>query len=454
MAKKRNQKNVDDSQRQSRKEVLRQQKLDEQKKQVRIGVVIVGGLLTIIFLVAIVNEFFVAPNRAVATVFGEDITLREWQDRVRLERAQRIILLENQLEAFGGDVGIIQQFGGQIIVDLQNADDLGQTVLNTMIDEMVIRQSAAARGITVTEADIDQQIGELYGFFDGESPTPQPTATETIMPTPSITPIPTQVITEVLPTSTPFPTLTPGPTGTPQPTATPVSQESFDEQVNELLSRLQEMGVDEAAYRESIRAQIYRERLLDVLAAEGEVAAEAEHASFYTLSFATEEEANEALAMIAADGYLAVWNNVRSAPFDPESTSTGSAAEVLWRSQALVASSVSAEVAEVVFDLPLNTPSDLIVEPVDEETNQYTIVMVSGREVRPLTDAEYNNNKQQNLANFVSNQQVEQVELTGYDRGRVPTQPVLDPIFTQPPTPTPPLPTLPPIEPETGGEGN
>ena len=434
-----------DSQRQSRREVLRQRKLNEQKKQVRIGVAIVGGLLAIVFLVAIVNEFFVAPQRAVAVVQGENITLQEWQDRVRLERSQRVVLLENQLEAFGGDVGIIQQFGGQIMVDLQNAEDLGQNVLNTMIDEHIIRQSAEARGITVTDEDVDREIGRLYGYYGSELPTPLPEPTVTIMPTPSITPIPTQVITDVLPTEIPIPTATAGPTLTPQPTATPVSAESFNEQYGGILARLIDLGANEATYREGIRAQIYRERLQEALAEETGLATEAEQVSFYLLSYGTEEEANEAVAMIKADAFLNVWNQVRSVPFDPESTSTGSATEVLWRSRNALANAVSPQVADVVFGLPLNTPSDLIVEPIDAETNQYFIAMVSGREIRPLSVSEIQTAKQENLASFISLQQVEQVELTGYDRGRVPTQPILDPIFTQPPTATPEVidPTLP-----------
>lgn len=439
MAKKRREEENQDSQRQSRREILRQRKLNEQKRQVRIGVGIVGGLLAIVFLVAIVNEFFVAPNRSVAVVQGEDISLAEWQDRVRLERAQRIVLLENQLEAFGGDVGIIQQFSGQIMVDLQNADELGQSVLNTMVDELIIRQSAQARGITVTDEDVEREIGELYGYFGGELPTPQPEPTETIMPTPSITPIPTQVITDVLPTETPFPTATLGPTLTPAPTATPVSAESFNEQYGEIVVRLVELGADEATYRESVRSQIYRDLLMETLAEESELSSEAEHVSFYLLSYGTEEEANEAMAMIEADAYLNVWNNVRSVPFDPESTSTGTATEIVWRSQNALASSVSPKVADAVFELSLNTPSELIVEPIDDETSQYFIAMVSGREIRPLSDSEVQNAKQQNLANFVTAEQAEQVEITGYDLGRVPTQPVLDPLFTQPPTPTPEL---------------
>jgi hypothetical protein len=143
--------------------------------------------------------------------------------------------------------------------------------------------------------------------------------------------------------------------------------------------------------------------------------------------------------MIEADSFLGVWNTVRSVPYDPESTSTGSATELVWRSRTALTNSVSPDVADAVFELPLNTPSDLIVETIDEETSRYYLVMVSGREIRPLSANEIQNAQQENLASFVSQQQGEQVELTGYDRGRVPTQPVLDPMFTQAPTPTPEL---------------
>ena len=62
MAKKRNQEDLE-NQRASRKEILRKRKLDEQTRQVRIGVFIVAGLLAIIFVVAIINEFFIVPNQ-------------------------------------------------------------------------------------------------------------------------------------------------------------------------------------------------------------------------------------------------------------------------------------------------------------------------------------------------------------------------------------------------------
>lgn len=444
-------------QRRSRKEILRQRKYNEQTRQLRIGVGIVVGLLALLFVVAIVNEFIIAPNRPVAVVRGEEIALNEWQDRVRFERAQRIILLENQLEAFGGDVGVVQQFAGQVIVDLQDAENLGQTVLNQMVDEVIVQQAAEARGITVTEEDIDRRIGQSYNYYGGDSPTPVPSPTATVEPTPSITPIPTEVITDVLPTNTPFPTPTQGPTATPRPTATPVSEEAFQEEYDTFLAQLQEMGVSEEMFRSVVEAQLYRERLTDVLVEEEGLATEAEHASFYTLTFETEAEANEALALIEAEGYLPVWNQIRSQRAAQDAESTAVASETLWRSRNAVESSAGPEVADAAFSLPLNAPSDLIAQELDEETTRYYIIMVSGREVRPLSQAELDQNRQQFVTNFIANLQTGEVEFTNYEQGRVPTSPVLDPVFLQPPTPAPTQPAAPtpqplPTEPAAGDD--
>lgn len=440
MAKKQDKLTVDE-QRQSRKEVLLARKQAQQTRQIRLGVAIVGGLLLVVFLAAIINELIIAPNQAVAIVNSEEISLSDWQDRVRFERAQRIILLENQLEAFQGNVGIVQQFAGQTINELLLAEQLGQAALNQMIDEVVIRQAAEARGITVTDAEVEAEIGATFNFFDGGLPTPFPTATATVEPTPSITPLPTAVITDIVPTNTPFPTATLGPTNTPAPTATAVSADAFQQEFSDFMTQFGDLGVSEAQYREIVRSQMYRERLLEQLAVEHELSDEAEHASFFVLQFDTEEEANEAAAMIADGDYLAVWNEVRSLVPDADSLTTAIATEVLWRTEDAVTTNYGLEVAEAAFGLPVGASSEVITRAVDATTTQYYLIQVSGREVRPLSATEYQTLQLEDLAEFINEQLTGNLTLTEYDRGRTPTNPVLDPLFTAPPTATPTVPS-------------
>jgi hypothetical protein len=437
MAKKRQDSESAGAQRQSRKEYLRSKREAKQKRQVYLVVAGVGGLLLLILIFALVNEYVLAPNRAVATINGEEISLREWENRVRYERAQRIIVLENQFAAFNGDVGLIQQFAGQQINELYAPEELGQIVIDTLVNEAVIRQAAQVRGIGVTEEEVDDFIGEAFNYFGGDSPTPLPTPTQTVMPTPSLTPIPTAVITEELPTNTPFPSPTVGPTTTPLPTATAVSQEAFEQEANDLFAQFQEMGVDEATYRSVVRAQIYLNKFSDALAEETDLPDEEEMVSFYLLSFNDEGEANAALDGIEAEGFLTVWNTIRSTPPDPEVATITNASEILWRRQEDLAN-FGTEVQTAVFELPLNTSSDILVAAdATTDTATYYLVQVSGREVRPLSQNALDTEKRENLTSFLDSQIAGGLEITEFWRSRVPTQPVLDPKFLVPPTPDP-----------------
>ncbi|MCP4359882.1 MAG: hypothetical protein GY796_17890 [Chloroflexi bacterium] len=455
MANKNKQQAADEQQRQTRKEVLVARKQREQTRNIYLAAGLVLGLLVVVFLIAIINELFISPNRAVAEVNGEEISLSDWQERVAFERAQRIILLNNQL-AQVNDVGLVQQFSGQTINELMQPDIMGLTILNQMTEDEAVMRAAEERGITVTDEEVDVAIGESFSYFGGESPTPFPEPTQTVMPTPSITPIPTAVITELLPTQTPFPPPTVGPTSTPLPTATAVSKEAFDEEFSNYLAGFSDLGVNAEMFREAVRIQLYRDKLADDLAEELTLTQQADHASFYYLGFDNEEEANAAFTRIQDEGYLPLWNEIRSRPFDPEAPSTSIASEVLWRNQVDLEQGFDAEFAAEVFSLQLNRPSDIFVQPVDEENNGYFIIMVSGREMRDLTEAAFQQAKQQNLSSFIGQQLTENtVTFPEYFEGRAPDRPRLDPVFLTPPTETPaaPLPDLPaPDDPSSDGQ--
>ncbi|PID85628.1 MAG: hypothetical protein CSB13_06995 [Chloroflexi bacterium] len=430
--------------RRSRKEVLIAKKEAEQTRGIRLAVGIVAGFIGLIILVALVNELIISPNREVASVAGEKITLNAFQDRVEYERIQRIIFLENQLEAFNNDVGIVQQFAGQYLTDLasssyvpDNPDAFGETVLNLMVDEILIAQAAAERGITVSDEELDAAIGADFGYYGGGLPTPLPEATETVVPTPSITPIPTAVITEVLPTATSFPTPTDGPTATPFPTATPVSEEAYQTKFAEFFADYQNFGVSQERYRAGIRTRLLREQLMDVLAIEQELPTEAEHASLFVIVSTDQAEVEDLGARINADGYLQVWNEIRSSPFDPETTSTLIAAELLQKTQSELTETFGEDLANAAFDLAVETPSEAITVIGQDGTEQYFIIMVNGRELLDLPESALQAQKAEALAAYLAEMRESDVEINDFWRGRVPVKPRLDTKFLAPPTATP-----------------
>jgi parvulin-like peptidyl-prolyl isomerase len=452
MAKKRKQSTAEE-QRQTRKEVLLARKQAKQNRQIRLAVVGIIALLVVDFVVGVVNELLVKPTQPVASVNGVEIPLGEWQDRVRFQRAQLIIGIEDLEETVGGDIGLVQQFAGQQMNLLLEPQVLGQLVLEDMIDDQIIRQNAEVRSITVTEEEVDARIEENFNYHDGESPTPFPTATPTVMPTPSLTPIPTAVITEVLPTNTPAPSPTAGPSATPLPTATAVSLEAFQEEYTSTVERFESYGVSEEAYREFIRGQLYREKLTESLA-EGEgFLTEDEQVSFYLLAFDTETEAEEALAVLEEDDFLTVWNTIRSRPNDPESEDTGTASEVLWRRQDALEGLYGEEAANAAFELEIGEVSDILVDEAatEEESDRYYIINVTGREVRPLSESAIQQEKDQLMTNWLDGQARTNVESFDLWQANVPQQPFLDTRFLAQPTaaapqPTIPLPEIPEVE--------
>jgi len=431
----------DAQQRQSRKEILIARKHERQVRNLRIAGVVVIVLIGLVIAIALVNELVLTPDRAVATIGDRKITLREWQDRVVYERAQRIIFLENQLAAFGGDVGIVQQFGGNVINELLDPEGLGENVLNVMAEEMVICDAAAERGIEISDADVQNEINVNFGFFgDGVSPTDTPQPTQTIQPTPSLTPIPTPGGAEGAPTETPIPTPTTGPTLTPFPTATPLTQTAFDEQFGEIMTSVTDLGATEATYRNVVRAQLCRTRLAEALAEEQSLSRLAPQASIFIIAADTEEAANEVQTQIEADGFLTAWNTIASRIDDPEATETPATQsfELLWRTQDALESSVGPDVAAAAFELPVNEPSAPIA--VDNgDTTSYYLIMVSGREERELDENEYDTRRTELVQAFADEALTGNLKLNELWRSRVPTLPVLDSKFLAQPTATPEL---------------
>ncbi len=334
-------------------------------------------------------------------------------------------------------MGTLQQFAGQTILDLQDAEGLGQATIDRMVEEAIIRQEAEARGISVDETVIDEWIAASYNYFGGEAPTPLPEPTETIAPTPSVTLIPTAVITDIVPTAVPAPTLEPAPTS---PPPTPVSEEYFQQELNDLLGQLNDLGVSESSYRDLIAARIYQEELMDAVAAEQEISSEVLHANLLILAFNDEAEANEALAEASSGDFLTVWNTIRSQPVDlnAENPSSANAVEFPWRTQSSLEQTIGEEAAELAFTLPVDVPSNILQLPGSEENPTYLIIMANGRELREMPEQEFEALKQTALIEIITAvMNADSVDIKESWRNRIPTVPVLDAKFLAAATATP-----------------
>lgn len=454
----------------TRREELREQRESSQNQLVRRVALGVIGFLALVLIVGLIVEFLVVPRQAVATVGNEEITLAEWQDMVRYQRARLIVGIEEQYELFADPeaedpeaaeaqaISYIQQFSGQQISLLTNAYQfLGEFVVEQLVEDELVRQGAEMRNLTVSQEEIDAAVGEQFSYFGGGLPTPQPSATASPEPTPSLTPVPTftpegfvltstetltgtEVTTDTVAVEpTAEPTL--APTSTPLPTATPVSADSFQEQLTEQNDGLNDLGADEALYLYEVEMSLYREKLADALFAEQEISTNAEHASAFFLLASTEEEANALATQVAEKGFLTVWNELKSNPIisaDP-AAQPPSAQELLWRTEDdYLGFFPNGTVSEAIFSLPIGEASGVLADS-SNGTDLWVILQVSGREERPLSETALEEKKQEILTTWLEEQRAAKVVVFENWRTRVPRQPVLDVRYSQViPTATPP----------------
>jgi len=447
MAKKRIE-STEDKQRQSRKEMLIARRHEQQTRRVWMLVSAVVGLIAAVLILGIVNELVLKPSRPVAAVNEVEITLDEWRDQVEYRRALLVSRISDIADLVAGDVNQIQQIAGLELQTLGDPELLGQQVLDELIEQELVRQEAEARGISVSVDEVQASLEERFYYFGGDSPTPQPTPTETIMPTPSITPIAQEGLTETIQLLTPTPTPTTGPTVTPMPTPTAISLESFEESSGEWFNRLNDYGVDEALFRNEIEQDLYRERLIDALALEGELSDLAEHASIFYIRFGNEDEANDALEAIESSDYLTVWNTIRNAVVEEGVEDSAIAGELLWRTADNLESILGPDLSGEAFELDIDEPGSVIVVPAQTEdgADSFFIIMVSGREVRPLTEAAFDNAKQQIYINWLDEALLSNVLRFERWRANIPQRPLLDTRSWIYPTPVPTLTPGDPLE--------
>jgi parvulin-like peptidyl-prolyl isomerase len=245
----------------------------------------------------------------VAVVGDRKINGKEFNQRVRLERNSYVlqynqIAVQMVLMADNEDyVSYYKQQLTQLLSILDDYEYLGENVLNNMIDEQVVAIEAEKRGITVSDAEVDEMMQQLFSFYPNGTATPtvdtwvfEPTSTLTGMQktlvavaptteTPTETPISAtgtaqETEAEIEPTATSATsptaaeiTLTPTSTqitgtATPYPTATVYTEELYQQNYQDYITSLKGIEVDESVLREYIRNYLLTQKLYAAITSE------------------------------------------------------------------------------------------------------------------------------------------------------------------------------------------
>ena len=107
--------------------------------------------------------------------------MADFQMNVRFQRYQLIMQYSQYYQFFqqypGDPFGLRSQLD-QIAATLTNSQSLGSNVLDHMIEDVMIANEAAKRGITVTDDELNKLYQQVFGYFPDGTPTPTVTPTE------------------------------------------------------------------------------------------------------------------------------------------------------------------------------------------------------------------------------------------------------------------------------------
>ncbi|GAP07034.1 parvulin-like peptidyl-prolyl isomerase [Anaerolinea thermolimosa] len=420
----------------TKKHLARIEKERQQTRYLVAGVTAIFVLVFALIAYGILDQKVFQYQRVVAQVGNEKITVREFQTETRFAR----FLLVRQYEQITSNPFLAQFYGQQIQqIETQLADptNIGKRVLDQMIEDLLVAQEAKARGITVSDEEVEKGLQEAFGFYANGTPTPAPTSTPFVTatlnptqeawlpPTPTDTPTPTAEPATSTPTLTPTavtptpggPTPTPEASPTPLPTPTEFTLEGYKTELGTFLSTIKALGYDEAHLRKYIYYSLLRKKVYDAITAD--VPTEGEKIWARHILVDTEEEAKQVIDRLnKGEDFAKLASEVSK---DTGSKDRGG--DLGWFTKGVMVS----EFENAAFALNIGQ----ISQPVKSQFG-YHIIQLLGKQVLPLTDNELNNAKQSRWNEWLTQAKAsDQVKTFDIWQTVVPTDPAVTPYAGQ-----------------------
>jgi parvulin-like peptidyl-prolyl isomerase len=400
-------------------------------------IVIVVGLISY----GVIQQYVLQPQKPVAKIGSVSITTKDFQTYVRYVRLQYIQQYQQYqqfAQLFGSDqasLSYIQQYLSQIEYQLEPTN-VGQSALDYLIANELVKQEAAKRGITVSDAEITNTLENYFGYYANGTPTPTassvPFPTSTLNPTqlvlvpPTVTPSSTATSTATSTTSvteapqTPTPTIatTPTavlPTGTPLPTSTPYTFEGYQKDLATYMASIHTFaGLSEADYRWIFGMQLLRQKVMDALTIS--TPREQDQVWVRHIVSATQEAGQSIYQRLENGGdFMTIATEVMT-------STTSTTIDLGW----VGTGSLDTNVEKIVFNLQIGQYS----EPIQTSAG-WEVYQLLGHEVRELTETQYTTLKQTDFQNWIDQQKTtENVQTFDIWKALVPTSPTIPPTQT------------------------
>jgi hypothetical protein len=377
----------------TRKQLSRAEREARQRRRLNLAV---GGVLALVALIVVGGFLYenisnqVRLSQPVANINGELISTTDFQNRVRLVRAQ----LRQQADFYGNQLGNTQT-AQQILAQLNDAVTLGGQVINGMVDEILLKQAAAQYNVSVQPDEIEAKVEENFGY-QRNPPTPSPTRTP--LPTPTAS-------GQVTQTATPPPT--------PLPTATPISKESALKSYQDYLTAV---GVADAAYRKYAEMTLFSDKVRQAIGSTVPTTTDQIKFKFIRMDTAAVPTVT---AAITQDGFAKVYNAILSNTV-PYSSSV--VAQEIGDWVPIAAISTTAEWGPSVATALFSTPVSQTTSIISNTTNTASYIgLIEAKGIEPLTSSYLSQAQDQAVQAWLQQRRNPAFILTWSDR--VPTQP-------------------------------
>jgi hypothetical protein len=373
----------------TRKQLSRAEREAQQRRRI---IYAVGGVLAVVVLIVlfgVIRESLIKPNEPVANVNGEQISTTDFQNRVRLVRAQLI-----QQADFSQRVGDTQSVD-RLQSELADPISLGSQVINGMVDEVLLKQAAKDFNATVTPDEIEASIEKEFGY-DRNPPTPAPTSTP--RPTPTASAPVTQTAT---------------PSATPLPTATPISKESAQQFYQDYLRGY---GLSDQDYRKYTEMRLLSNKVRDAIGTTVPTMTEQIKFQYMRIDAVAVPTVTEAIKQDSfAEVYQAALSNTL-----PYSTSVLASEVTDWLPRD--AFSGSTDLGAAIGDAFFSTPVSQTTAIISNTTGTASFVgLITAKSIEPLSSSFLQQAQQNAVEAWLQQRRNPNFLLTWADR--VPTKP-------------------------------
>ncbi len=378
----------------TRKQLSRAEREAKQRRRIWLGVFGVLGLAMLILVYGYLYQTVFSLNEPVANVNGEIITTRQFQARVRLagNQVQQQILTAYALN----DQTSLNYYVNQ----LSDPVTFGQQVIDSMVDDLLLKQAAPTFGVSVSADEVELNI-EKQLRYDRNPPTPAPTSTPRPVPTAS-GPI-TQTAT---PTLTPF------------PTATPVTYDAFTATYKTQLNQLAALGFGEQEYRDLIQTSLLVDKVRTAI--ESTVVTITDQIKFKYIR-AANADAVTVTKDINAQGFATIYQAVLSGTYPITTVQATETSDWVPHDEI----SATTELGPVLADALFSTPVSQTVALVNAAGTATYVALILDHQVEPLSASFLQSRQQAALDDWLAQRRKPEFYFTWNDR--VPVIPVPTP---------------------------